>query len=287
MGNGEGSKVPFDSIVPEAYKNEEWVLNLGKTDDPIAELFKQTKHAQSLVGSRQIEPPGEGATPEQLASFRKSMGVPNDAKGYESKAIEWDVADKPVADYLVKQRPSAFMDELKEAALKANIPKATFESMLEAHDRLAVKHIKADAALAKQAEVANEQNFQQVFDARYGERKNEVINRSGQMAAALLDPQDMVHWNQLDTNQRLLFAGLMNKVHEKFMGEASFNTQPSVAAAPTSGDPKQQRQKVYDLQKQLLDMDKMDPRYDALTKQVKDAYASLPEQAMNKSLAYL
>ena len=61
--------------------------------DGVGSLIKGYGELKKMLGAK-IEPPGEGATPEQIAKWRQTVGAPEDLKGYDiakpEGATEWD-----------------------------------------------------------------------------------------------------------------------------------------------------------------------------------------------------
>jgi hypothetical protein len=278
-------KFSFEDLVPEVHRDKNWAKSLADAENPHEELLKQFEGLQSKIGERPLAALPENATPEQVANFRKAVGVPEDIKGYETKPIEWTPEEKPFGEQIANVRPASFIEDLKAAALANNIPKATFEKMLEAHDRIAVKHLREQRIATAKTESDFEQDFNTKFDTRYGERKNQVIELSGKMAAALLPPEDMVYWNQLDNTNRMLFADLMMRVNGKYVREDSFSTRPG--SSPSAPDPMAARRALNDLMKSDAYTNAMHPDHDAVVAKVNKGYQNLPPAALEKSLSYL
>jgi hypothetical protein len=99
----------------ETASNRDWVQSLGVKDlDGLVKVARDNQRA-ARDGDR-IKVPGEGAKPEEIAEFRKSIGVPEDGKGYEIKGPEGVKLNQPL------------IDRLADAAAKSGVPKGAFEA---------------------------------------------------------------------------------------------------------------------------------------------------------------
>ena len=85
-------EVDFQSLIPEAYKEEKSLQNFANMDD----FVKSYLHSQKLVGSEKISVPNKYATDEDWKDVYKKLGTPENADGYkydlpEDHRIEDDV----------------------------------------------------------------------------------------------------------------------------------------------------------------------------------------------------
>ena len=60
-------------------------------DKSPADVAKELKGAQALLGKKQIGIPNEDSTPEEWAAFHAARGVPGNAEGYDFSAIKGDL----------------------------------------------------------------------------------------------------------------------------------------------------------------------------------------------------
>ena len=85
-------EVDFQSLIPEAYKEEKSLHNFSNMDD----FVKSYLHSQKLVGSEKISVPNKYATDQDWKEVYKKLGTPENADGYkydlpEDHRIEDDV----------------------------------------------------------------------------------------------------------------------------------------------------------------------------------------------------
>jgi hypothetical protein len=100
----------------------DWAKAAGVKDlDGLAKIARDNQAA--LRESGRIKVPGEGAKPEEVAEFRKAIGVPEDAKGYAVTAPKDEAGnDLPLNDDMIGR--------MAESALKHGAPKAVFEGLI-------------------------------------------------------------------------------------------------------------------------------------------------------------
>ena len=72
-------EVDFQSLIPEAYKEEKSLQNFANMDD----FVKSYLHSQKLVGSEKINVPNKYATDEDWKEVYKKLGTPENADGYK------------------------------------------------------------------------------------------------------------------------------------------------------------------------------------------------------------
>lgn len=102
--------------------NRDWIKARGaKTLDDVVKGFRDTQRAFHDKGM--IKVPGEGATPEETAAFRKAIGVPDTVEGYKFEGPKDEAGNPlPLADGLVSAATLA--------ALKHGLPAEPFKAML-------------------------------------------------------------------------------------------------------------------------------------------------------------
>lgn len=129
---GEGEKASnFDYVKAKGFKD-------------LDGLVKSAREAErALHESGRVKVPGEGASAEEIATFHKAIGVPEDAKGYEFKLPE-------NAGGL--QLDTEFIGKLGELGIKEGLPKAGFETAVNAYIQDQVdKHLAAVSRLDQEA----------------------------------------------------------------------------------------------------------------------------------------
>lgn len=114
----------------------------------INSLAKRARDSQqALRDSGRIKLPGENATAEELATFRKALGVPDDAAGYEFKAPVGEDGQPIALD-------EAMLSRIAESAHKNGVPKAAAEAWVADYiqgelDQLATAQRELDAQAQK------------------------------------------------------------------------------------------------------------------------------------------
>lgn len=90
--------------------------------ESVEPLLKSYRALESkLAADNRIEVPGEGASDEAVAAYRKAIGVPESVEGYGFDAPEgWEAE-------------MSLLEPLRAAAHKANMPKAAWDAQVETY----------------------------------------------------------------------------------------------------------------------------------------------------------
>ncbi|MGB1390638.1 MAG: hypothetical protein ACPG61_17330 [Paracoccaceae bacterium] len=136
----------------------------GEVDDDLktfigektpAEIAKELKGAQSLLGKKQVGIPDDKSTPEEWAKFHETRGVPKEADGYDFTSVRDDLLkDIPEADR-EGAWDTAEEKRFREIAKAANLSSTEASELLkrELGHRMEAQaeSVKADKAASKAA----------------------------------------------------------------------------------------------------------------------------------------
>jgi hypothetical protein len=130
----------WTSHLPEDIRDEAIQIKLGDRVRSVTDLARKAVNSERLIGKKGVILPTEKSTPEEVAEYRKAMGVPESVDGYQVKpeklpeGFEWNDADtKPFL----------------EIAHKYNVPPAAMKELVAAH-------------VARQAQVGEQMTYAQV-----------------------------------------------------------------------------------------------------------------------------
>lgn len=139
------------------------VESLAKSYDGLEKLLG--KKAQAVV------PPNEKSTPEEVAAYRKAIGVPNDPSGYGltrpdnlPEGVTWD-------DNVAKQ--------VADIAHKHNIPASALQELMMFDLQRSADSTRAAAALIQETLTQGKQELQRV----YGEKMPEKLGLAERVVA--------------------------------------------------------------------------------------------------------
>ena len=283
-GSASVEVIPFDKVVPAAYKDKEWVKNLQKTQDPTSEFFKQFEHAQSLIGSRQgIQVPPADATPEQVKAYHKALGVPDDVKGYEAKPVEWSAEEKQLGEVVAKSIDSKLLDEMKQVALEAGTTPKAFQKMFEGYQKALVKTQKEMIIAAQQQQQADSVDFDKQADQWFGTEKAQVMDRGKRLLDENVPPQMKALLARQTNESLMLLAATLNGIHNKYIKEDGFNTGVGTQSSQASG--MAARQQLIAMQQTEAYRNPMHPDHDSVVKKINEGYKALPQDALNRAVS--
>jgi len=166
-------KLPEDFISPD--EREAFKTHAGKYKSPL-DVVKSDFHKEKMLGKRGTFVPGENATPEEVAAFRKATGVPEAADKYNLKpaqlpeGLAWDDAlAKPYA----------------EIAHRHNIPEKAMQEIVAAHLQTEQSRMQAISGMVEKDLASGRAELKQAF----GEKFNEKIAMAQQAAKTVgVDP---------------------------------------------------------------------------------------------------
>lgn len=130
----------------ESASLRDWVKSTGVKDaSALAKIARDNQRA--LRDSGRVKVPGEGASAEEIASYHKAIGVPEDPKGYTVPEIK-GADGNPVA------LNTPFVDRVIGAAHKHGIPKTAMDALLA--EEVAAQVAEHDAAVAALTKAAGD-----------------------------------------------------------------------------------------------------------------------------------
>lgn len=227
-GAGGGGADPswFNLLSAQAGENDEaanidWVRSSGIKDiDGLVRVARDNQRA--LRDSGRVKVPGEGASADEVSAWRKAIGVPEDAKGYEIPVPKGENGEP-----LPLNTP--LLDRLATSAHKAGMPKGAFEAVVS-------DFIQAQLEEAAGADLAQQQAAEAHVKS-WGADKTIMLANVDKAAHALgLSRGDMVGMrNALGAERALdLLAKLGNGMAEDVMltgGRARFGISHAEAQA--------------------------------------------------------
>lgn len=189
----------------------EWLPEkFWRNDSPDVEsLAKSYQGLEQLMGKKAqaILPPNEKSTPEEIAAFRKALGVPDSPEGYGiakpqdlPEGVSWD-------DNVAKS--------VAEVAHKHNIPAAAMQELVKLDLQRAAQQNEAAAQMIHQQLETGRQELQRV----YGENLQTKIDLAKRAAATEgIDPSSQ---GFLDPNVVKLVVGLAEKISDDRLVEGN------------------------------------------------------------------
>lgn len=172
-GSGQGGGAPswIESFSGEAVdadtpSHRDWLTSKGfKSLDDVAKSYRETERA--LRSGNKIEVPKEGATPEQIASFHRAIGVPEKADGYEFK----------LPDGVEGELNTSLLSGFGEAAVKYGIPRSAAEALVR--DWFIPLQLDSEAGLVAERQADTEAKFTEWGPAK--DQNLALANRAAQV----------------------------------------------------------------------------------------------------------
>lgn len=194
---------------PEWVPDKFWVN--GKVD--VERMYKSYQGMEQLLGKKAsaVVVPNDKSTPEEVASFRKALGVPEKAEGYDLKkpeqlppGVEWD---------------ESTASEFSKLAHKHNIPAAALKELvafdLQRNSKLGLAHQQVQQQMAAQRLEQGKAELKQAFGENYDARLT-LVKRA--VATEGTNPKS---WGFGDPAVIKTIAGLAQKLSDDKLVEGS------------------------------------------------------------------
>lgn len=139
-----------------------------------ADVAKELKAAQALIGKKAVGIPGEGSTPEEQAAFHKARGVPETEAAYKFDDVLSDLT-KDLPEGLVVMDPER--EKETRALLKAaNISNGEARELIKRQLGKEIETRKAEIAAAKDLEVKTGDLLNQAWGGKREEYTQDANN---------------------------------------------------------------------------------------------------------------
>lgn len=141
-----------DVVDGETASNRDWIKAKGFKDlDGLTKALRSAERA--IHDSGRVKIPGEGASAEELATFRKAIGVPDDAKGY-GMPVPMGSDGQPLKgpDGEPVKLNGPLLERLAGVAHRLGVPKAAYEGFVQDFVQSQLEDIgRADATAQEEA----------------------------------------------------------------------------------------------------------------------------------------
>ena len=194
-------EVDFQSLIPEAYKEEKSLHNFSNMDD----FVKSYLHSQKLVGADKIAIPNKYSTDEDWKEVYKKLGTPETGDGYKYKLPE----DHQIEDDTLK----SFSNEAAKLGLLPN----QANGVMNYYNEIIKQGLSDQAAQQKTAQDEAVVELRKEFGASY---QKEIQSAKNLVHATLgkefIDSALLQDGTRLGDNPTVIkgFAKLANKLSE-------------------------------------------------------------------------
>ena len=268
----------FMSVVPEKYRETQWVKDTAKAEKPFEAFFNQFENAQKTIGekSKALEIPGADATPEKLAEFRKALGVPETPDKYEYAPPDISQEAEPVQKILKgRLEDKTFLESMRKTAHELGITPTQFSKMATTFDGLQVNQVKAlvagQAAQIEANKTKREANIKQL----YGDLAPNVIKVADDL---LINKNVIPDAVRAMNDPGLALIASLNYINEKLFKNDKVNAG-NLGAPPMTAQ--SIRSRIVELTSKPEYADWSKPGHKELKKQVDALY--LEEDRMKKN----
>ena len=257
----------FEKVIPETWRDKPFVKDAAKAADPWDALLKGHEYALQQMGKKEFTIPApDKATPEEVAQFRKQLGVPDDVSGYELPKVEWaSDTEKQLGEALANSRSETFVKGLLAEAHKIGIPKDHLMKLWEAHERLTVSE------LAGSAEKAAKENAEwaDTFNKQFGTSEAKAVKeRVWGMFDKHLPEKFKPIFDRVDNETLLAMSVWAENVHKAYGREDTFK-QRGTSGSDGGQSLRDERMALMQKREEILRTTGMrDPNYDKINREI-------------------
>lgn len=196
----------FLEQIPETFRDKPWAKENAKDAET---FFKFVDNQNSLVGKKGIIVPGEGATPEQMNEYYKSLGRPDTFDGYEFT---------PIPELKDQKRDPEIEKATKELMHKIGVPKSMAAQLQQGYEKMMYDRSKV-ALDAQKAEDAAFEKFNTEF---FGAEKDKVVANAQKILRATLPKEVLPALDKMNSEQLAMVIAVTDSVYKKFGKEDGF-----------------------------------------------------------------
>jgi hypothetical protein len=205
----------FMSVVPESFRESQWVKDTAKSEKPYETLFKRFEDQQKMLGekSKALEIPGPDAPPEKIKEFHKAMGVPDKPEGYEYTLP--DISKEPEAVRKIleeRAKDPIFINKMREKALSVGITPQQFKDMAAEFDGITIAQIKANVENQKALIAADAAKRDETFKQLWGDAAPAKIKNADDILA---NPNVIPDIVRKSNDSRVLMVAALDYIYEK------------------------------------------------------------------------
>ena len=197
-------EVDFQTLIPEAYKEEKSLQNFSNMDD----FVKSYLHSQKLVGSEKISVPNKYATDQDWKEVYKKLGTPENADGYKYDLPE----DHRIEDDVLKN----FSNE----AVKLGLLPHQANGIMKYYNNLIDKGMNDQTAQMKVSQEESEKELRKEYGATFDRQIQSAKNLAhSTLGKEFVTDTLLQDGSRLGDNPTLIkaFVNLANKLSEDVM----------------------------------------------------------------------
>ena len=197
-------EIDFQSLIPEAYKEEKSLQNFANMDD----FVKSYLHSQKLVGSEKINVPNKYSTDDDWKQVYKKLGTPENADGYKYDLPE----DHRIEDDVLK----SFSNE----AVKLGLLPHQAQGIMKYYNDVINKGVDDQTAHMKVSQEESEKELRKEYGATFDRQIQSAKNLAhATLGKEFVTDTILQDGSRLGDNPQVIkaFVGLANKLSEDTM----------------------------------------------------------------------
>ncbi len=205
-----GEPDPDAFTVPEEYKREGWAKDLKS----FPEVWTKLAGSEKLIGQKsegKIDLLKEDSSPEEVSTFYKAIGRPDEAKSYE-----FDRKDR--SEELTKFNSEKMDSAVKEIFHKHNLTSKQATGIQKDYEALMDSQLMEHLTTQKKVE----SDFEEATTKVFGNDKDAILESSKILLEKFAPEGFDDHIKKLDNETLTVLAGVLNNVKKTYISEDDF-----------------------------------------------------------------
>lgn len=197
----------LNDIVPEPYKEKPYMQKIKDVDG----LFKAFDNAQTLIGKRGLQVPGEGSSESEWNDFYNAIGRPSDASGYQVNMPD-NLPKELVAD-------QAELDGFKGIAHKLGLTQKQVEGLVQFDIERQTQAYQQMNNKVSSTQSELDAEFEQLAQKTFGSNRDAVLDNAGKLISKFAPKEFADDIRSLDNKSLTILASVLDGVTREYINE--------------------------------------------------------------------
>lgn len=205
----------FISSVPEQYRNESYVQDLARTEDPNTELWSKFAGMQSALQSQAGGMPSLEAPAEEWARWSEAV-APKDVSVYGSLKPEISEDKAYLKDLLDPVYAPEIMNTVMENARQLGVQPHQLKGLVDTFNNLQMNAAEAYHQSQTQAKQEYDQKFDDFCAKQFGKDREKIVGEGFNFIAQNVTADLATHVNNLPNEALATVAALAYNLKQKY-----------------------------------------------------------------------
>ncbi len=251
--------------VPEAYQNEGWTKDIKTT----ADVWTKLAGTEKLIGQKsegKIDLLTENSSPEEIKTFYKTLGRPDEAKGYEFNR-------EGQSEQLKKFNSDEMDMAIKEIFHKHDLTSKQATGIQKDYEAL----LELQITQQRDTQKKSDDDFEEAATKAFGHDKDAIMESSKVILEKFAPEGFDEHIKNLDNDSLTIMAGVVNNLKTAYISEDEFKTFSTGTKSASDGSEDELRVQAKTLMASEEWTDPFNKRNAQVKEEVSEIYRKIGE----------